>query len=197
MSSRYPLCTSSILDLPEIWPIPNRPRIEEHEIIAEESEESEESEDLEESKTIPAIMAAIEWKTYPYHGNFNPGTPLGHKIFLEKSKGLELEKRFDLTKTNALDIRKYLLARESNMGDEMRKIPIAWDGAGTVVQTANLLTQYHLFLLEHLQRAAHVRLNLAIAQGDPIPPHLSQQESLAQQQLMTRRKVFTRRLIAA
>ena len=114
-------------------------------------------------------MAAIEWKTNPYHRNFNPGTPLGHKIFLEKTKGLELEKRFDLTKTNALDIRKYLLARESNMGDEMQKTPIAWDGAGTVVQTANLLTQYHLISLEHLQRAAHERFNLAILQGDPIP----------------------------
>ena len=157
------------MNLPEIYPILNRPIIKEQEIIAEESEESEESEDLEESETIPAIMAAIKWKTDPYHGNFNPGTPLGHKIFLEKTKGLELEKRSDLTKTNALDIRKYLLARESNMGDEMRKIPIAWDGADTVVQTTNLPTQYHLILPEHLQRASHERFNLAISQGDPIP----------------------------
>ena len=111
MSSRYPFHTGSILNLPEIWPIPNRPRIEEQEIIAEESEESseaseesEESEDQEEPEIIQAVMAVTEWKTDPYHGNFNPGTPLGHKIFLEKSKGLELEKRFNLTKTNALYI---------------------------------------------------------------------------------------------
>ena len=83
------------------------------------------------------------------------------------------------------------------MGDEIRKIPIALDGAGTVVQTANLLTQYHLISLEHLQRAAHERFNLAIAQGDPTPPHVSQQEFLAQQQMMLTRKFFTRRLIAA
>ena len=51
----------------------------------------------------------------------------------------------------------------------MQKTPIAWDGAGTVVQTANLLTQYHLISLEHLQCAAHERFSLAILQGDPIP----------------------------
>ena len=39
-----------------------------------------------------------------------------------------------------------------------------------MVQTANLLTQYHLISLRHLQLEAHVRFNLAIAQGDPIPP---------------------------
>ena len=49
-------------------------------------------------------MAAIKWKSDPYHGNFNPGTPLGHKIFLEKTKGLELETRFDRIKTNDLDM---------------------------------------------------------------------------------------------
>ena len=42
---------------------------------------------------------AVEWKTDPSHGNFNTGTQLGHKSFLEKTKGLvEIEKRFDLTK---------------------------------------------------------------------------------------------------
>ena len=61
---------------------------------------------------------SVEWKTDPSHRNFNRGTPMGHKIFLEKTKGLEVGKRFDLTKANVMDIRKYLLARESNMGDE-------------------------------------------------------------------------------
>ena len=72
---------------------------------------------------IPAIMS-VEWKTDPLHGNFNPGTPMGHKIFLEKTKGLGVDTRFDLTKANAMEIRKYLLSRENNMGDKMRKIPI-------------------------------------------------------------------------
>ena len=140
MSSRYPFRTGSILNLPEIWPIPNRPIIEEQEIIAEESEEVEESEDQEESKIIQAVMAVTEWKTDPYHGNFNLGTQLGNTIFLEKTKVLEVGKRFDLTKANAMEICKYLLARESNMRDEMRKIPIEWDGTGNVTGTANLLT---------------------------------------------------------
>ena len=112
---------------------------------------------------------SVEWKTDPSHGNFNPGTAMGHKIFLEKTKGLEVGKRFDLTKANAMEIRKYLLARESNMGDEMRKIPIEWDGTGTVTRTANLLSQYHLITLEDLQRASHARFNTSIAQNDPIP----------------------------
>ena len=89
MSARYPLRNGSPLNLPNIWPIPNLERIEEQEIIAQESEESE---DREESEPIPANMAAIEWKTDPYYGNFKPGTPLGHKIFLEKTKGLKIEK---------------------------------------------------------------------------------------------------------
>ena len=63
-----------------------------------------------------------------------------HKIFLEKTKGLSVDKRFGLPKANAKEIRKYLLSRESNMEDEMRKIPIEWDGTGNVTRTANLLT---------------------------------------------------------
>ena len=55
----------------------------------------------------------VEWKTNPSHGNFNPGTPMDHKIFLEKTKGLSVDKRFDLTKANAMEIRKYLLSRAS------------------------------------------------------------------------------------
>ena len=112
---------------------------------------------------------SVEWKTDPSHGNLNPGTPIGHKIFLEKTKGLGVDKRFDLTKANAMEICKYLLARESNMGDETRKIPIVWDGTGNVTRTANLLSRYHLITLEHLQRASHARFNKPIAQNDPIP----------------------------
>ena len=74
------------------------------------------------------------------HGNFNPGTPMGHKIFLEKTKELGVDKRFDLIKVNAMEIWKYLLARESNMGDKMQKIPLEWDGTGNVTKTANLLS---------------------------------------------------------
>ena len=61
---------------------------------------------------------SVESKTDPSHGKFNPGTLMGHKIFLEKTKGLEVGKLLDITKENEMDIRKSLLARESNMGDE-------------------------------------------------------------------------------
>ena len=89
MSTRYPLRNGSPSNLPDISTISIVRRIEEREIIAGESEESEE--EPERPDIILATMA-IEWKTDPFHGNFNPGTYLGHKIFLEKTKGLELEK---------------------------------------------------------------------------------------------------------
>ena len=38
-----------------------------------------------------------------------------------------------------------------------------------MTKTANLLSQYHLIKLEHLQRASHARFNIPIAQADPIP----------------------------
>ena len=56
---------------------------------------------------------SVEWKTDPSHGNFNPGTLMGHKTFLEKTKGLSVNKRFDLIKANTMEIRKYLLSRAS------------------------------------------------------------------------------------
>ena len=54
------------------------------------------------------------------------------------------------------------------MGDKMRKAPITWDGTGTVTATANLLTQYHLVLLKHLQQTAHKRFNIKIGSTDAV-----------------------------
>ncbi len=64
-----------------------------------------------------APVIAEVWKTNPYSGNFNPGTKLGQTIFAEKTKGLAEDKRLDLTKGNAANLRKYFVSRETSMGD--------------------------------------------------------------------------------
>ena len=63
----------------------------------------------------PAITAVppVVWKTNPFTGKFNPGTKLGHSIFLEKTKGLKEEDRLDLTKSNSSKIHQYFRAREN------------------------------------------------------------------------------------
>ena len=78
--------------------------------------------------------------------------------------------RLDLTKKNSQEIHKYLRSSENLMGNVVTKLPIAHNPDGTVMTTANLITQYQKMTIENLQRAAFVRYNIALALGAPIPP---------------------------
>ena len=40
------------------------------------------------SAVPPAPVVEEVWKTTPFSGNFYPGTKLGNRIFIEKTKGL-------------------------------------------------------------------------------------------------------------
>lgn len=118
----------------------------------------------------PVIMAAtIEWKTDPFQGKFNPGTKSGQAIFLEKTKGLAEKDRLELSKSNSAEIHKFFRSKEGQMGEVITKVPTEYANDGTVIKSANLLSQYHLLTLDDVQRAAHNRFNTPIASGDPIP----------------------------
>ena len=110
------------------------------------------------------------WKTTPFSGNFNPGTKLGNSIFIEKTKGLHESVRLDLTKKNSQEIHKYLRDSKNLMGNVFTKVPIAHNPDGTVMTTANLITQYQQMTIEDLQRAAFARYDTALALVAPIPP---------------------------
>ena len=98
----------------------------------------------------PAPVVKEVWKTTPLSGDLNPGTKLGNRIFIEKTKGLPESLRLDLTKNNSQEIHKYLQARETLMGNIVTKVPIAHNPDGTVKTTANLITQYQQMTLEDL-----------------------------------------------
>ena len=126
--------------------------------------------EIEEVEHEPETMAdTTEWKTDPLHGNFNPGTKLGHQIFLEKTKGLPESDRLELSKENAGAIHQFFRSRHSRLGEIITKIPIERAADGTVTKTANLLNQYQQLSLELLQREGHALYNTAIPAGDPIP----------------------------
>lgn len=105
------------------------------------------------SENMAAAPAEI-WKSNPLQGDFNPGTKLGKDIFLEKSKGLPENERFDLSRSNETSICQYLQARENHM-EGCLDIPTEFNNDGTVKVTKHLLTQYHSIRLEDCQRAAH------------------------------------------
>ena len=115
--------------------------------------------------TVPAEV----FKTNPYSGKFNPGTKVGHNIFKEKTKGLKLEDRLDLTKSNSEKLHQYFRARESAMGDTVRSVPIEWNIDGTIKSTANLLTQYQQVKVDHCQRSAIAIYDTPLATGTAIP----------------------------
>lgn len=117
---------------------------------------------------VAAISAEV-FKTNPYAGKFNPGTKIGHEIFKEKTKGLKLEDRLDLTKSNSEKLHQYFRARESSMGDTVRRVPIEWNIDGTIKTTANLLTQYQQVKVEHCQRSAIATYSAPLGTGAAIP----------------------------
>ena len=67
------------------------------------------------SLTLHAVIMAApvpktEWKTNPFHYNFNLATKTGQQIFLEKTKGLLDGKRFDFFLKNAAGLYQFFKA---------------------------------------------------------------------------------------
>ena len=118
----------------------------------------------------PAPVVEKIWKSTPFSGDFNPGTKLGNRIFIENTKGLLESVILDLSNNNSQEIHKYLQAREILMGNVITKVQIAHNPDGTVKTTANLITQYQQITIEYLQHAAFTRYDTALALGAPIPP---------------------------
>ena len=131
---------------PNLWPITNTP-------VSQRNM----------SGTAAPAPAPSEWKVNPYHGNFNPATKTGQAIFKEKTQGLPIDARLDLTKVNAPKLLQYLKARDGSMGNLVRKVPIPGG------LTANLLTQHSSITLFDVQRDAQRRYATALNPGDPIP----------------------------
>ena len=50
----------------------------------------------------------VIWNENPLNGNFNPGTVAGHKIFLEKTKGLASKGQLPLSNASATKIMEFL-----------------------------------------------------------------------------------------
>ena len=73
---------------------------------------------------MPPPPARIEvWTENPLTGNFNPGTTSGQKIFLEKTKSLDADKRLALTNSNLAKIMALLKVKEQIMGGVVTGIP--------------------------------------------------------------------------
>ena len=100
----------------------------------------------------------IVWRTAPDHWDINPGTKHGRTLFMEITKGLSIDQRFDLTRSNGPLIHKYLRARESNFR-AVTDTPIQWFTDGNIFRTANLLQQHHDVKMYDVQRAGHALFN--------------------------------------
>lgn len=118
----------------------------------------------------PAAAApSVSWNENPLTGNFNPGTASGQKIFLEKTKGLDTDKRLALTNSNSPQILALLKVKEQVMGGVVTGIPTSYAG-GIPSALMNLITQSPSIPLEMVQRRAFTRYNNPLGENDPIPP---------------------------
>ena len=122
---------------------------------------------LQGSKSLYLIMT--KYNENPLRADFNPGTPAGQKIFLEKTKPLPDDKRLNLTASNATKIMEVLQLKEVSMGKIINAIPTSWLG-GVAGDFKNLLSQSPSISLERMQREAHRRNGNPIAETDPLPP---------------------------
>ena len=119
---------------------------------------------------MPPPPARIEvWTENPLTGNFNPGTTSGQKIFLEKTKGLEANKRLALTNSNSAEIMAFLKVKEQIMGGVVTGIPTRY-ARGIEIAMMDLIHQSPSISLEMCQRRAHVRFSTPLGDGDLIPP---------------------------
>jgi len=177
---------SSNVNLPSVW------NLDQHQANADAFVAAMANDD----DTAPAAIAApvVIWKTNPLHGDFNPGTLAGSKIFLQKIEGLPISERLPFTKSKAAEIFQHFKAREANLGSIIRSVPYEFNQDGSVKSTANILTQYQLLSLQDVQRAAFGRFGEPIAPGDPIPEPPFQLKELDPASNDEHKKLFYRRV---
>ena len=117
----------------------------------------------------PSInMAAAGSRTPSVAGNFNPGKVAGHKIFLEKTKGLATSRKLPLSNTSATNIMEFLNIKEQLMGTIVTGVPTVYT-AGVESSPMNLIHQSPSIPLEIVQQGAHAPFGTALADGDTIP----------------------------
>ena len=114
--------------------------------------------------TAPVVV----WTDNPFTSNFNPGTAVGQKIFLEKTKGLAAGDRLPLTRASSTAIMDFLKVKEQLMRTVVTAIPTTYAG-GVAGSRMNLIHQSPSILLDMTQRAAHQRFGTALGEHDPIP----------------------------
>ena len=119
----------------------------------------------------PAVVPPVViWNENPLTGNFNSGTVLGQKIFLEKTKGLATAGQLPLSNASATKIMAFLKMKEPLMGTVVARVPNVYT-AGIGNSPMNLIHQIPLIPLEIIQRGAHARFVPALDDGDTIPEH--------------------------
>lgn len=113
---------------------------------------------------------SISWTDDPFQDRINPSTKTGQAIYIAKSKGLDEEKRIEVSKLNSEAIMSYLLTNEAQLGKLVTAIPIDRNPDGTSSgKTANLLTQYSKITLDDVERQAHATFQTRLSEADVIP----------------------------
>ena len=114
--------------VPDIFPIPETRRTRQTERTVTMIDAAGAAGAAAEATTSTPVI----WLKNPLQGNFNPGTVSGQKIFLEKTKCLDADKRLNLTNTDATAIVDVFKVKEQLMGDCITAIPTEYPGgAGT------------------------------------------------------------------
>ena len=88
----------------------------------------------------PVVAAPVIWTDNPFTSDFNPGTTVGQKIFLEKMKGLPSGERLALTSGSSRAILDFLKVKEQLMGTAVSAIPTSYPG-GVPSDRMNLIYQ--------------------------------------------------------
>ena len=104
--------------------------------------------------TVSSSNNEFSWKTAPDRGNFNPGTQLGQKIFLEKSKGLPDGQKLDLTLSNGPALHRFFKSKQMNIQSALDVVTL-YDQRGNPQRTANILQHYNNLSLDDVQREGH------------------------------------------
>ncbi len=138
---------------PEIWPFESSASLH-HPPIIEEAAEANFIAFFQDLQTTATMTTTKEWKTNPFHGNFNPEMKTGQQIFLKKTKGNADRTRYSITKVNAANLHQFFKSRAATLGTCVL-IPIKFNPDGSVKTQANLISQHSKIEMKDVQRAAH------------------------------------------
>ena len=89
-------------------------------------------------------------KTYPCRGEIDPNTIEGKKMIGKMIGGLAEEDKFDLKNENIVEFKDTLEEAVNNFcyGSAAHVVPVEHDEDGTLIQTANLITEPNLCPLD-------------------------------------------------